>query len=111
RRRCGIIRATPVARRPVHLRTAPVVPPPDDRSTRVATALEQRSIDTFRTLAMDAVQEANSGHPGMPMGCAPLAYVLFREVLRHDPSDPVWPGRDRFVLSAGHGSMLLYAAL
>jgi transketolase len=77
----------------------------------VATELEQRSIDTFRTLAMDAVQRANSGHPGMPMGCAPLAYLLFREVLRHDPADPEWAGRDRFVLSAGHGSMLLYGAL
>jgi transketolase len=73
--------------------------------------LAQRSIDTIRTLAMDAVQQANSGHPGMPMGCAPMAYVLFREVLRHDPTDPAWPDRDRFVLSAGHGSMLLYAAL
>jgi transketolase len=77
----------------------------------VVTELEQRSIDTYRTLAMDAVQRANSGHPGMPMGCAPLAYVLFREVLRHDPADPHWAGRDRFVLSAGHGSMLLYGAL
>jgi transketolase len=73
--------------------------------------LAQRSIDTVRTLAMDAVQRANSGHPGMPMGCAPMAYVLFREVMRHDPTDPSWPDRDRFVLSAGHGSMLLYASL
>lgn len=71
----------------------------------------QRSINTIRTLAMDAVQRANSGHPGMPMGCAPLAYVLYREVMAHDPADPGWVGRDRFVLSAGHGSMLLYAAL
>ncbi|MEX0835392.1 MAG: transketolase [Nitriliruptor sp.] len=85
--------------------------PPETEGSRVVTDLEQRSVDTFRTLAMDAVQQANSGHPGMPMGCAPLAYVLFREVLRHDPSDPHWAGRDRFVLSAGHGSMLLYAAL
>jgi transketolase len=77
----------------------------------VATELEQRSIDTLRTLAVDAVQRANSGHPGMPMGCAPLAYVLYREVLRHDPNDPGWVDRDRFVLSAGHGSMLLYGAL
>jgi transketolase len=76
-----------------------------------AADLSQRSIDTIRTLAMDAVQKANSGHPGMPMGCAPLAYLLFREVLRHDPSVTDWPGRDRFVLSAGHGSMLLYASL
>src|SRR6185503_1841683 len=60
---------------------------------------------------MDAVQQANSGHPGMPMGMAPAAYVLFREVMRHNPRDPHWPDRDRFVLSAGHGSMLLYAAL
>ncbi len=73
--------------------------------------LTQRSIDTIRTLAMDAVQRANSGHPGMPMGCAPIAYLLYREVLRHDPADPDWADRDRFVLSAGHGSMLLYAAL
>ena len=71
----------------------------------------QRSIDTIRTLAIDAVQQANSGHPGMPMGCAPMAYLLFGELMTHDPGDPVWPGRDRFVLSAGHGSMLLYAAL
>jgi transketolase len=77
----------------------------------VVTEIEQLAVDTYRTLAMDAVQQANSGHPGMPMGCAPLAYVLFREVLRHDPADPHWPGRDRFVLSAGHGSMLLYGAL
>jgi transketolase len=73
--------------------------------------LAQRSIDTVRTLAMDAVQRANSGHPGMPMGCAPMAYLLFREVMTHDPTDPMWPDRDRFVLSAGHGSMLLYASL
>ncbi|MEX2486473.1 MAG: transketolase [Nitriliruptoraceae bacterium] len=73
--------------------------------------LDQRAITTIRALAMDAVQQAASGHPGMPMGCAPLAHVLFREVLRHDPAAPAWPDRDRFVLSAGHGSMLLYAAL
>jgi transketolase len=73
--------------------------------------LAQRSIDTVRTLAMDAVQQANSGHPGMPMGCAPMAYLLFREVMALDPTAPAWPDRDRFVLSAGHGSMLLYASL
>jgi transketolase len=72
---------------------------------------EQLCVDTIRTLAMDAIQRANSGHPGMPMAMAPAAYVLFRKVMRHDPSDPSWPDRDRFVLSAGHGSMLLYAAL
>ena len=73
--------------------------------------LPRRAIDTIRTLAIDGVQAANSGHPGMPLGCAPMAYLLYREVLRHDPARPDWPGRDRFVLSAGHGSMLLYAAL
>ncbi len=71
----------------------------------------QLSIDTIRTLSMDAVQKANSGHPGLPMGMAPAAFVLFRRVMRHDPHDPDWPDRDRFVLSAGHGSMLLYAVL
>jgi len=73
--------------------------------------IDQLSIDTIRTLSMDAVQKANSGHPGMPMAMAPAAYVLFTRVMRHDPKDPDWPDRDRFVLSAGHGSMLLYAAL
>ena len=73
--------------------------------------LSQLSINTIRTLAMDAVQAANSGHPGMPMGTAPIAYVLYREVMKHDPADPSWWDRDRFVLSAGHGSMLLYASL
>ncbi|WP_130648895.1 transketolase [Egicoccus halophilus] len=77
----------------------------------MSAELAQRSIDTVRTLAMDAVQQANSGHPGMPMGCAPMAYVLFNEVMRLDPTQVDWPDRDRFVLSAGHGSMLLYAAL
>ena len=71
----------------------------------------QLSIDTIRTLAMDAVEEANSGHPGLPMAMAPAAYLLFAEIMRHDPADPDWPDRDRFILSAGHGSMLLYAAL
>jgi len=73
--------------------------------------LPRRAVDTIRTLAIDGVQAADSGHPGMPLGCAPMAYLLYREVLRHDPARPDWPGRDRFVLSAGHGSMLLYAAL
>ena len=71
----------------------------------------QLCVDTIRTLSMDAVQQANSGHPGLPMGMAPAAYVLFAEVMKHDPADPQWADRDRFVLSAGHGSMLLYAAL
>jgi transketolase len=66
---------------------------------------------TIRTLSMDAVQKANSGHPGMPMGCADIAAVLWAKILKHDPADPGWVNRDRFVLSAGHGSMLLYSAL
>jgi transketolase len=73
--------------------------------------LDRLSIDTIRTLAMDAVQQANSGHPGMPMAMAPVAYLLYTRFLKHNPRDPAWPDRDRFVLSAGHGSMLLYAAL
>jgi transketolase len=76
-----------------------------------AQVLEQRCIDTVRFLAVDAVQKANSGHPGMPMGTAAMAYTLFVRHLRFDPSAPDWPDRDRFVLSAGHGSMLLYSLL
>ena len=71
----------------------------------------QLAINTIRTLAMDAVQAANSGHPGAPMGMAPVAYRLWQNFLRFDPEDPLWPDRDRFVLSAGHASMLLYALL
>ncbi len=75
------------------------------------TDLEQRAINTIRTLAIDAIQKANSGHPGLPLGAAPMAYVLWTRFLKHNPRDPQWPDRDRFVLSAGHGSMLLYALL
>jgi len=76
-----------------------------------ASELDQLSINTVRTLSMDAVQKANSGHPGTPMALAPLAYALFTRHMKHDPSDPHWPDRDRFVLSAGHASMLLYSSL
>jgi len=72
---------------------------------------EQLAANTIRMLAVDAVEKANSGHPGMPMGMADAAFVLFHRFLRHDPQKPGWPGRDRFILSAGHGSMLLYALL
>ncbi|MDX1546676.1 MAG: transketolase, partial [Rhodothermales bacterium] len=75
------------------------------------TDLDQLVINTIRFLAVDAVQKADSGHPGMPMGAAPMAWVLWSRFLRHNPKDPDWPNRDRFVLSAGHGSMLLYALL
>jgi len=74
-------------------------------------ALDQLCINTIRMLAVDAVQKANSGHPGMPMGAAPMAYVLWTRFVRHNPANPQWPNRDRFVLSAGHGSMLLYSLL
>jgi transketolase len=73
--------------------------------------LDRQVINTIKTLAIDAVQRAASGHPGMPMGASDLAYVLWTRFLKHDPGDPEWPNRDRFVLSAGHGSMLLYALL
>jgi transketolase len=73
--------------------------------------LDTLSINTIRTLAIDAVQQANSGHPGAPMGLAPVAYSLWQQYLRYDPKNPLWPNRDRFVLSAGHASMLLYAVL
>jgi transketolase len=75
------------------------------------TQLDGLSINTIRTLAIDAVQQANSGHPGAPMALAPVAYCLWQEFLRYDPEDPTWPNRDRFVLSNGHASMLLYAML
>jgi transketolase len=73
--------------------------------------LDELCINTIRTLAMDAVQAANSGHPGTPMALAPVAYCLWQRRLRFDPDDPIWPNRDRFVLSNGHASMLLYALL
>jgi len=77
----------------------------------VLGTIDQISINTIRTLSMDAVQAANSGHPGTPMAMAPVAYCLWQQFLRFDPQDPVWPNRDRFVLSMGHASMLLYSLL
>ncbi|MEE9526261.1 MAG: transketolase, partial [Syntrophobacteria bacterium] len=73
--------------------------------------LDLLCINTIRTLSMDAVQKANSGHPGTPMALAPLAYVVWTQFLRHNPRNPKWFNRDRFVLSCGHASMLLYAML
>ena len=80
-------------------------------TSTVASSLDELCINTIRTLSMDAVQKADSGHPGTPMALAPLAYVLFMRHMRHNPADPTWPNRDRFVLSCGHASMLLYSAL
>src|SRR5688572_26816909 len=75
------------------------------------TELEQRGINVIRGLSIDAVQKANSGHPGTPLALAPLAHVLYTRIMRYDAGAPEWPDRDRFVLSAGHASMLLYSML
>ncbi len=80
-------------------------------AAEATTTLDELCVNTIRTLSMDAVQKANSGHPGAPMGLAPLAYVLYTRVMRHNPANPDWIDRDRFVLSAGHASMLLYSML
>ena len=79
--------------------------------SRSECSIDQLCIDTIRTLSMDAVQQADSGHPGTPMALAPVVYTLWQRFLRFDPEDPAWPNRDRFVLSNGHASMLLYAML
>src|SRR5258708_13597554 len=73
--------------------------------------LDQLSINALRFLAVDAVEKAKSGHPGAPLGCAPIAYLLYHKLMKHDPSDPKWIDRDRFILSNGHASALLYGAL
>src|SRR6476620_6039877 len=77
----------------------------------ISRAEHDRMANAIRALAMDAVEQAKSGHPGLPMGAADIATVLFTRFLKFDPADPTWPDRDRFVLSAGHGSMLIYALL
>jgi transketolase len=83
----------------------------DQSVATTGAQLDQLCINTIRTLSMDAVQKANSGHPGAPMGLAPVAYCLWQQFLRYDPEDPIWPNRDRFVLSNGHASMLLYSMI
>jgi transketolase len=75
------------------------------------TELDDRAVDTVRALAMDAVQKVGNGHPGTAMSLAPAAYLLFQKVMRHNPADPHWAARDRFVLSAGHSSITLYVQL
>ena len=96
------------------------MPPSTNRGEIVATAaqikvnrsdLDQTCINAIRVLTIDAVQKANSGHCGLPMGMAPVGYLLYTRFMRHNPKNPKWFGRDRFVLSAGHGSMLLYSLL
>ena len=79
--------------------------------TAVAQEVDQLAINTIRFLSVDQVEAAQSGHPGAPMGQAPLAYLLWTRYLRHNPANPDWPNRDRFVLSCGHASMLLYSVL
>ncbi len=83
----------------------------DTKPKAGTSEIDQRSIDTIRTLTIDAVQKANSGHAGAPMGLAPVAFTLWNHYLRYDPANPHWPNRDRFVLSVGHASMLLYSLL
>src|SRR3712207_3382431 len=88
--------------------------PPGERADltqATETTLDELCVNTIRTLSMDAVQKANSGHPGTPMALAPITYLLYTRVVRHNPRSPDWPDRDRFVLSCGHASMLLYAML
>jgi transketolase len=82
-----------------------------DRQDSTQQELDQLSINALRFLAVDAVQKANSGHPGAPLGCAPIAYLLYHKVMKHDPADPKWIDRDRFVLSNGHASAMLYGSL
>lgn len=85
--------------------------PLQQQNSNTTPELDQLCINTIRTLSIDAVQKANSGHPGLPLGAAPMAYVLWTRFLRHNPKNPKWENRDRFLLSAGHGSMLLYSLL
>lgn len=84
---------------------------PDMPAASSSSTLDRMCVNSIRTLAIDAIQKANSGHPGLPLGAAPMAYVLWTRFLKHNPADPEWWDRDRFVLSAGHGSMLLYSLL
>ena len=84
---------------------------PQQGSQQTTTELDELCINTIRALSLDAVQRAESGHPGLPLGCAPMAYVLWTRFLRHNPRNPKWANRDRFLLSAGHGSMLIYSLL
>src|SRR5262249_29156839 len=83
----------------------------DVTELRTVVDLDRLSIDTIRTLSIDAVQRAKSGHPGPPRALAPLVYTIWNRVMRFDPADPIWPNRDRFVLSNGHASMLLWSVL
>merc|ERR1719194_101088 len=101
---CSAARPARGARAPARAAAEPAV-------AQVSEELVDKCINAIRFLAIDGVEKANSGHPGLPMGCAPMSYVLWNEVMQHNPSNPKWVNRDRFVLSAGHGSMLIYSLL
>src|ERR1043166_7044516 len=93
-------------------RSAYIVPASNsEQASFTWSEVDRKAVDTIRVLAMDAVEKAGNGHPGTAMSLAPAAYLLFQRVMRHDPSDPNWPGRDRFVLSCGHSSLTLYIQL
>lgn len=83
----------------------------EEVSAATSESVIDKSVNAIRFLAVDAVEKANSGHPGLPMGCAPMGHILFDEIMRYNPKNPYWFNRDRFVLSAGHGCMLHYALL
>src|ERR1700704_55246 len=105
---------SPLAAAPAAAAPSLAQPSPEfarDAAPHAARAQHERMANAIRALAMDAVEQAKSGHPGLPMGAADIATVLFTQFLKIDPADSKWPDRDRFVLSAGHGSMLLYALL
>src|SRR5262245_42579771 len=104
----------PFGQDPMNTKTSTAAVAPSSRrgdEVPMTRAHHDRMANAIRALAMDAVEQAKSGHPGLPMGAADIATVLFTQVLKFDPADPAWPDRDRFVLSAGHGSMLVYALL
>lgn len=112
---CGVVRllrrASARSRLPFASAARPRGRPATALRARAPPDLVEQSVNTIRFLAVDAVEKAQSGHPGLPMGCAPLGHVLFDEFLRFNPKNPAWFDRDRFVLSAGHGCMLQYALL
>src|SRR5437773_4136461 len=83
----------------------------EQSAPHIQGTLQEKAINTIRMLSVDMVEKARSGHPGLPLGAAPMAYVLWTRYLSHNPKNPLWPDRDRFVLSAGHGSALLYSLL
>ena len=106
----GQLRSPLPARRQRVVRAAAAAETVEGNKAATGELLE-KSVNTIRFLAIDAVEKANSGHPGLPMGCAPVGHVLYDEVMRYNPKNPYWFNRDRFVLSAGHGCMLQYALL